>query len=166
MIFKKSFKNGFTLIEVLIYMAVLSIIMTVSTDIFVNVLKSKLETSAKSSLDYDGKYIMARLAYDISRSDNTVIPSSLGQTTNLLSLVINSENYTYQLVDGNLEVTASLATDYLNGNQVKVEDITFTRLGNENGKESIRVSLKIKSVATLQLGGKTMVFQSTFSRLR
>lgn len=75
-------KKAFTLIELLIYMALVGLFLVVLTNMLVTILEAQAESTAVSLVDIDGRFILARLSYDA----NTV--------------VLNPG--AYSLVDGNL----------------------------------------------------------------
>ena len=64
-------KRAFTLVELLIYMALVGLFLVVLTNILVTILETQAESAAVSLVDIDGRYILARLAYDA----NTVVLS-------------------------------------------------------------------------------------------
>jgi len=70
--FIKKTQRGLTLVEMLLYMAVFSILLTVLLQIFFSALDVQLESKATSGVDQDGTYIMARLTYDIQRAQAVI----------------------------------------------------------------------------------------------
>jgi prepilin-type N-terminal cleavage/methylation domain-containing protein len=104
-IFKK--RKGFTLIELLLYMGIFSILLTVSLQMFGSVFELQLESQATSSVDVDGKFILNRFGYDITRADSITIPVSVGQSSSSMTIVINGQSFSYGLSGGNLNLTNS-----------------------------------------------------------
>src|SRR3989344_9090196 len=72
--------RGVTLIELLLYMGLLALFLLVLTDIFVAITSVRTETETTSAVEQDGRFIISRLAYDVSRADSISIPPQLGQT--------------------------------------------------------------------------------------
>lgn len=62
-------KKAFTLVELLIYMALVGSFLVVLTNMLATILETQAESAAASLVDIDGKYILARLGYDA----NTVV---------------------------------------------------------------------------------------------
>ncbi|MEI6532826.1 MAG: prepilin-type N-terminal cleavage/methylation domain-containing protein [Candidatus Roizmanbacteria bacterium] len=141
----KNISSGFTLIELLIYMGILSIFLIILTDVFVSILGVKLESSSYSSVEQDGRYIMNRLSYDIHRATSITTPSSPGQSTSSLALVIGGINYTYNLNSNNLVLTSNSISNTLNSNLSRVNNIQFQRIGNVGGKNTIHVVFTVTS---------------------
>lgn len=157
-------KRGFTLIELIIYMGILSTIMIVLTDIFVAVLQSRTESEATSAVEQDSRFIISRLSYDIARSSSITNPAGLGTSSNSLTLVIGSENFNYSLSGTDFQLTNNTGTNDLNGAETKVDSINFTKIGNPSGKETIQLQLIISSSAVKTGGAETRTYQTTIGR--
>ncbi len=138
--------KGFTLVELLLYMGILSVLLSVLVTIFVTAVDVQLESEASSSVQRDGTYILAKLAYDIHRGSTISIPSSLGGETPNLKIVIGGVEYTYSL-DGNENLTLlnNLGTDNLNSYDSKVSALTVKRLGNVGGEDTLKINFTITS---------------------
>ncbi len=154
-------KKGFTLIELLLFMGIITVLLLVLTQIFISVLDIQKESSATSSVQQDGTLILNRLMYDITRADSITIPSSLGQQTSSLQFVVGGINHTYAINNGNLLLTDNIDANQLNGFDTIVSDISFLRLGNANGKNTIRVGFTVTSKVAQAKGAEVRSFQTT-----
>src|SRR5260221_6706185 len=101
---------GFTMVELLLYMGIFSILLVVLIQLFTSILSLHLEPQATSSVDQDGAAILSRLSYDIHKSASISSPTIGSQcnwpTTSTCKLVVS--NATYQLDgNGNLLLTAN-----------------------------------------------------------
>jgi len=151
------FKRGFTMIEMLIYMGLLSMFLVVLSGMFVSILQVQLDSETTAGLQQDGQYFLSRLAYDLERPSNTVTtPAAAGQ--NSPSLVSNL--FTYGQNGSNFQITDSVGTDNLNSNETQVSNLKFLRLGN-GAKDTIQVSFTLKSVAKRQSGQESRNFITT-----
>ena len=106
-------KKAFTLIELLIYMALVGLFLVVLTNMLATILETQAESTAASLVDIDGRYILARLAYDANTA------------------VLNPGAYT--VVDGNLWTSSVRLNSYdstVSGwSVIRVDDtarVTFT----------------------------------------
>jgi len=156
------FIKGFTLVELLIYMGLLSIILVVLSQIFGSILDAQLESEATSSVHRDGRFILSKLTYDVHRANSIVLPASLGASSTSLQLDISGIN-TYSLNNGNLELTDSLGTNNLNSGDTIVSNLTFTRIGNSvaNAKNTVRIFYTVTSKVIRPKGLETKDFQTT-----
>lgn len=156
--------KGFTLIELLMYMGIFSILLVVTLQMFGSVFEIQLESQANSSVDVDGKFILNRFQYDINRAESITTPASKGITAQSLVIVVNNQNLTYSLANGNLNLTNSGlgSTDQLNSNESTVSDLLFTRLeGISGGKDLIQISFKLISEASQKSGKEIKIFKTT-----
>lgn len=124
-------RRGFTLIEFLIYVALLGIFLGVLTNILVTTLETLTESAQQSIVDIDAKYILGRLAYDVGRATSMTVSSGT------LTLDVG----TYTLANGNL----LLGSDRLNSFDSQVSNFVTTRIGNGTGKDTVKISFDLTS---------------------
>ena len=149
------------MVELLLYMSLLTILLIVLTTLFVQILDVRLESEADSSTSSEGQFIMSRLAYDIGRADAVLIPTVLGDQTNSLQLTISGINYNYVINSNNLTLTDAIGTEKLNTTDTRISNLTFTRLGNTSGKNTIRLQYAITSSVSRISGPQVENFQTT-----
>lgn len=155
-------KKGFTIVELVIYMGLMSILLLVLSDLFVSVLNIQSESEATSVIQQDGRYLLAKLNFDLTRVHSVTTPT-LGATTPNLVVTISGQTYAYQLNGSNLTLSINGASaDQLNSYASKVSNLTFTRIGNGIGKEdTIRINFDLTSVVIRETGPQTTNFLTT-----
>ncbi len=153
--------KGFTLIELILYMGLFSIFLVALTQIFSSALELKVESEATSSVQQDSRYILERLSYDINRADSITTPSSIGAQDSTLTIVISGQDYTYNLNGNKLELTSPNGTVQMNGYNTSVTNVSFTRLGNSGGKNSIGISYTVNSLSTQSKGTESKTIQTS-----
>lgn len=158
---KRLSKKGFTLIELLLFMGIFSLLLLMITQIFVSTLDAQKESESHSAVYQDGTYILSRITYDVARSSAIAVPASLGQQTSSLELSINSQTYTYSLNNSDLVITDTTGIDVLNGYDTTISSLSFTRLGNTDGKNSLHVSFTVASKTQRPQGPEQRNFQTT-----
>lgn len=158
-----SLQKGFTLIELVIYMGILSILMSVLTGLFGAIIDVQLESESRSSVDQDGRYILSRLAHDMRSADAIVIPANPGDLpSDTLQITINSVDYIYSLdFGGNLQVENNLGITLLNSFDTQVSDLTFTRIGTGGSNDTVRIDYTITSEIQRPSGPESQSFQTT-----
>lgn len=138
-------KNGFTIIELSIYGAILGGLLVVLTTLFTSTLDLQLESGTTTNVVFDSRYIFSRLSYDLGRATSITTPQSLGQEANTLELMIDGASFAYSVNNGLFELTTASGTDALNSEDTVVSDVRFLRLGNTGGKHSIRMDFTVTS---------------------
>ncbi len=146
-------QRGFTLVELLVYMGIFTILLAIFIQMFGNLMDTQLESSATSSVSVDVKYILARFGYDMSQSQIVTSPAP-GVSSSTLQLVENGTTVTYASSSGNLTLTNANGTDQLNGSDTSISNLSFTPLGSSSGKLSVKMSFTITS-KTIRTGNHT-----------
>ena len=164
MIKKHKTQTGFSLVELIIVMGLMTIFMVVLTDIVVAVGDTQTESDATSSVSEDGRFILARLSYDIQRASSITTPASLGGTSSSLALVIGGVTQTYAVSVGNLTLTNNLGTNNLNSSETTISALSVTRRGNTGGKDTITLSYTVTSQATQASGPEVKTYTTTVGR--
>src|SRR5690349_6381695 len=106
-------QSGMTLVEVLVTMGLLSAFLVVIATLFTSSVDVQLRSRSYSTVVTDGRFVMEPLNYDIARASTIAIPDSLGGSGSALSLTINGDTYSYQLQNGQLELTDPSGTAIL-----------------------------------------------------
>lgn len=157
----KNRQKGFSFIELILYMGLLVGFLVVLTDIFVSSLDVQTESEATSVIQEDGRYLLARLSYDVGRSQVIVQPAVLGQISPVLQLTIDGVTYTYGPSGTNLVLIGPLGTQPLNGYGSMVSAFSAQRLGDADGKPTVRILFTVTSTTSRPKGHETKSFQTT-----
>lgn len=157
--------KGYTLIELLLYIGLLSVFIGVLTGLFGMAVDIFLGSQSDSGLARDSNYLINKLSYDISRAQSVTTPANLGDSTNSLSLLINNVSYTYALdTDGNLVYSNNLGSFILNSYAAKITNLNFTRTGNSGGIEaSIKTAITFESRVRQSKGTDTSEVNTTYT---
>jgi type II secretory pathway component PulJ len=155
-------QQGFSLIEFLMYMGIFSLLLISLFQMFTSILDNQAESETTASVSEDGKFLIARLSYDIQQASEITTPATIGSSGNSLQLTIGGTSYSYTINNGNLVLTNTAETNApLNGYDTTVSNLSFTRLGNSNGKNVITVAFTVTSRITKQSGPESQTFQTT-----
>lgn len=159
----KKTQTGFTVVELLMYMGLLSLFMTVLVTLFVSVMRFQLTVQSTSSLTQDGRYIMTKIGQDLDGASAVLTPGTLGASTPTLQFVKNGVTYTYSLdAGGNLVLTGGGKTGKLNGLDTGISDISFRRVGFLGGSPTVQIIFTINSQVAESGGPRTQTIQTTY----
>ncbi|MFA9288340.1 MAG: PilW family protein [Weeksellaceae bacterium] len=136
-------KNGFTLIELVIFMGLFSILLLALTSMFTALTSAQIETQAYSAVQSDSQYLVNRLHYDISRADSITTPASAGTTATSLVLVIGGQTQTYSVSNGVLSLTTPTGTVRTHSPRTTISNLLFRRIGNTSGRHSLQITATI-----------------------
>ncbi len=162
---KFSTRLGFTTIELLLYMGILTILISVLASIFGAIIDSKLESEATSSVDQDGRYILARLSRDMQSATSIASPAA-GLQGSALQISVNSIAQTYAVnISNDLQITKSGQSDNLNSVDTSVSNLTFKRIGNGDVDDTIQMQFTLTSKIQRRAGtSEVKSFKTTFGR--
>ncbi len=155
---------GFTLVELLIYMGLISILMVMITQLFGAIFDVKIESEANSAVDQDGRFILSRLIHDIERSSAIITPLNYGSSSGNLVLTISGAANTYSVSGGNLQLTNNSGTNSVNSSQTTVSNMTFQKIGDEAANETVKITFTVSSIAQRTAGSEVRTFQTTVGR--
>lgn len=159
--YKYNHQAGFSLVEVLIYTGIFSILLLVLTELFNTALDVQLESTAVSSTQQDGRFLLSRFAYDIGASQAILVPENNGEQSGVLQLSKDGVPYTYSIVNGNMQLVNDAGTDVLNSAYTTVSNATFKRIGNASGKPTVQVNFTITSKTQSSADTDTKTYQTT-----
>lgn len=143
-------KSGFTLVEMLISMGIMSILLVILTQVFGSILNMKLRSQATTSVAEDSRYLFSRLTYDIARASDLSVPNS-----STLILTVAGSTYTYSLIDTTLMLSVDGGqSQSLNSVGTKINSLNFTRYTDQGNKKLVQIRFVIAST-TIQAGGST-----------
>ena len=162
---KLSASKGFTLIELIISFGILTVLLSVLMGIFGSILDVQLESKAKSSIDQDVRYILAKLGYDMHAASSIETPENPGPSTSLiLTNSLDSINYTYSLdANNNLQIVNNNTSEVnvLNSIDDSISNLNFERVGAGGSDDTIRVTFTIQSKIKRPSGQETRSIQTT-----
>jgi hypothetical protein len=160
----KKGQEGTSLIELLLYFSLLTIILIIAVDLMIRTSEFSLEAAGQNVLQEDARFIGNRLAYDIHQASSIVTPATLGQTTSTLTISVGAETHTYTLAGNNLQYQKTVGTNTqtanLNSNLTKINSLSFQRLGNTNGKHTIKITFEIEDLKGKKGGPTKKTFES------
>lgn len=160
---KLSNQDGVTLVEMLVVMGLLASMLILIATIFTSAVDVQQESNSYSSTLDSGRFMLARLNYDIARATAVTTPASLGSTGTSLVLTIGGTTYTYALLGNNLQLTDGTGTANLNSDDVTVSNPSFQELGNTGGEPTIVYSFTLTSTAQTHGLHTTQTFSSSES---
>ncbi len=138
-------KRAFTIVELVIYMGLVISLFVVLGTLFADTLHLQLESQSTSQVESDGRYLIARLAYDIHRASSLTTPAAPGQSGSSLTLVVAGQTYTYALTGSQLLLTTPTGTFNLTDPNTVASNYTVTRLANSPGIPTTRITFNLTS---------------------
>lgn len=134
----RQLKSGFSLIELILYIAIVSIFLLGLTNFIWDIIYGRQKAQAQQAVEQSARIIIGRLGYEIRRAtDFTIINSNQVQIT-------NPSGTSLVTLNGNtLQLTLPNSTSYdLSSNQVLVQQLVFTDLSSQD-KQSKQLKIEL-----------------------
>ncbi len=126
--------RGFSLLELLIYMAILSSLMVVVSSSFLSLSKGRGQSQARNEVQSSVRFAAERLRQDIKAASAVVTPTS-GNASSTLVLTIAGTQVTYDVATGTLRRKEGVAAPIsVTGAGIIVNPPSFTVLSNYNAR--------------------------------
>ena len=139
-------KKSFTIIESLIYIGILSIILMVFVELFTSLTRVRTENESTSNIQQDSSYLINKFTYDIHRAKDISLPLHPPDESNALSISIDGTTYSYTINgEQNLILSDGVDSYQLNGYDTSISEIIFTRLGQDDAHDVIKVNFTVTS---------------------
>lgn len=124
-------KRGMSLLELLLYVAILSGLMVIVSDAFISLSKGRGQAEARSEINSAIRFVAERIKQDVKNASAISAPV-LGAPATTLSMTVSGVPVVYDVLSGVLRRTENSITASTTGSFVYVAVPTFTRLENYN----------------------------------
>ena len=152
----KAKNKAFTLIEMIVYVAIFAVIMVVVTSFVFQIMNVKNRSKAARETYQEARYILERINSKIRYAPgvdtgNSIFDNDQGALV-LKSQVARTNLTEYKVVDGIVtEKVGDLEENVLNSNNVRVDQLRFEQIVSSTVQSSIKTTLTV----TYQSGGRT-----------
>lgn len=159
--------KGFTIIELVLYMGILSILLTVLSALFATIINVQLESKSTSGVDQTGRYIIAKLLFDTKSMSEVTLPAFPGEESTALQIQRNSIHYTYSLDSNNnlrIKNDNTGEENVLNSMDTQVTGLNFLRVGSGGNNDTVQVTFTVSSRIMQPKGQESRAFRTTLGR--
>lgn len=151
-------RKGFSLLELLIYISLISIISLVLAQLFVSISRGGASAEAQSEVNSNLRFAVDKIAQDVRSASSVSVPASAGASGSTLTLSVSGSNVAYCVVGGALRRESSggacgASSPAITADSVVADSVLFTRLENTNTVSS-------KTIITIEIN-LTMSYNSS-----
>ena len=166
-------KSGFSLLELLIYTAVLAVMATVIVNVFLGITMGRGQFAAESEVNSNLRFAIEKINQDIRAASAVGTPASPGGTTSSsLVMTVGADTITYCISSNRLRRQVGVnpcdsSSPVVTSDKVNVTcplDICFTRLENINSNlpAALGTALTIQiSITMSYVGGGSFQYSAT-----
>jgi len=138
--------KGFTLIEFIIYIAIVAIILFVTVNFAWEIIYGNVKSQSIREVQQNARFAMEKITRTIQEAETINIPAS-GNSADFISLEMTDSNLDptiFDLSDNKLRLSQGGAGPYeLISNRVMVSNLRFTNLSYPNTPGTIRIEMTI-----------------------
>lgn len=146
--------KGFTLIEVIIYVAIVMGMVTATFVIINNILEAQERNAINIEVFDNINFAMRKIAWALDDA-TTINQPSANATGTILSIdkASSSENsFVFDINSSTLQLSTASGTAFaLTNDRVLVDEVTFQHVDPDIGPSSVRIILKIKNTPRIGL---------------
>lgn len=125
--------RGFSLIELLIYMAILSLMSVVLANSYISLMRGRGHSEARTEVGAAMRFAVEHITQDVQSATGVIVPGSVGTTGATLQLAVSTSTVLYDVSGGRLRRTVGAQSpDFITGVTVFVDPPLFTRIENYN----------------------------------
>ncbi len=142
-------KQAFTLIEVLLYTAIVAVVLTIITLVFTQIIFARARAATVAEVDQQAMQILQLISQSVRDSEAIILPSAgLSSNQIQLDMVTAAVDPTTIALSGN---TLSMTEKFfppvnLSSNRVSVDNFLVTNLSRPGTKGVVRVALTLSYV--------------------
>lgn len=157
--------KGFTLIELLIYTSILVVVLAFTGEYLYSIGQARLNNTARIEVTQGAQFVIGKLKNDISESESIVSPIDSNPSIYLMLSLPEDHSVAYNTIGNQIQRSYDSESFSITSNQIQVSNLSFQKIANDGGKETIQVKFTLTSVAQLS-GGRNVSedFQTTISR--
>jgi len=155
----KNKNRGTTLIELLIYTALLGTVLTTLYQFFVQVSYQRINQVVQAELYNNGRRLLFDFQQEIKKA-TVITQPNLGENSDTLNLDNGSVIYTID-EQNRLTKTETGATNFLTDKEVLVQSLIFTHLGPSIDSPTLQISFTLQGRHLGESGPKQETFQTS-----
>ncbi len=146
-LYKRKSLAAFTLMELIIYLAVLLVMSVILSNTFLLLNQGGVNVQAKSELNSNFNFINTKIKNDILAASSLNTPATVNSSSGILDLTVNGQSIKYALSSGRVTRQINTQTaEYISSDLIVIDQLNFLRLENYNAllnksRVSVEVSL-------------------------
>lgn len=130
---KPNDQQGFSLLELLIYVSVLSLVAMTIAGVFLMISKGRAQIEARVETDSNLSFAVEKVRRDLAAATALVTPNGAGAASGTLEMTVGGANVKYFVASSSLwRQVNSAAAEALTSSAVTADSAVFTRLENSN----------------------------------
>lgn len=140
---------GYTLVELLMFIGLFSILLSVLTTIFFSTLELRARTEITTTVEQDSRYVLQKLTQVVRDADSVILPLANGNSSSQLIISRGGSTETYQIQNAKLVQIVGTDSFQLNASTTNIDSFSVQKLGNISGSSTVKISLTLSSTGAV-----------------
>lgn len=160
--------RGFTILELLIFAAVFTVVITMFMTVLVSVTRVQVRQDAAGEVNTQSQFLLQTIQRYVERSSAIDMPKDVATTTLTLHMPKDAQEPTYIYMSSStlfVQETKNGVPQPLNSNKVLVTSAAFTRRSNPAGHDSVQVSFTVAFNANAAMQPFAQSFTTAVARV-
>lgn len=142
--FKTKYQKGFSLIEMVIYVALLALLVTATVKSLVFMTSSYADVRVSKAIVSSAETLLNRFTYEVKKSN--ALSGAFGTTSGMLTLTQGTTTTVFSLDNsGRAVISVNGAADFLTSSDVKVTSLVFNQLQATSTSKGVTLQVTIKN---------------------
>ncbi len=144
-------KKGFTFIELLVYIAIITVLLTMIISLYFALARSRQKQQSTMEVEQQGYAAMSILTQTIRNAQTVSTPSPTASSSSLalVTYTASTSPTVFRLTASSLEITEGSSTPvWLTSPQVVVSNLLFLNLAASTTEGSVRIQFTISHATT------------------
>lgn len=159
-----SFKKGFSLLEMLVYIAVLAVATLIVVGVFISINQGRARTEAVAEVNSNIRFTMEKINQDLKSASSVSVPATAGATSTSLTIEISGTEIVYCVSSGYLRRQSAGAcgdfSETITSDTVVVDNMVFERIENSNPVIQ-KTIITVKTSVTMSYNSSSPEWQYT-----
>lgn len=153
-------RKGITIVEMVIYLGIVSALLVIFINLFGVIVDRQLETESLSSTQYESTYLLSRFTYDFGRASSIDVPAFPGSSSAMLRLIIDGIAHEYTASDGAFVLLRDGQILRMTSNKSIINSPQFIRYGTGTVHDIVQLDFDIESHSQLRGIGDSIHFST------
>lgn len=124
--------RGASLLELIIYIAIVSFIMVIVSSTFISITSSSWRVDLRAGVNSNIRFAVDKIVKDVKNATTLTVPVMVNATSSTLSMVIAGDTVLYDVVSGQLRRSVNAVPTTITSSTMTVSAIEFKRIENYN----------------------------------
>jgi len=143
---RKKNKDGFTLIELTIYIAILATILALTTEFLWLIVLGNIKETSYQEIQQNGRFAITKITQEIKRATGIISPDPGSSSESLSLSMADGSTINFGLSNGKLQISQGSNSYFLTTDRIIVKNLQFNNNSYQDTPGIIQVKIEISHI--------------------